>query len=450
MPWMRLITIDSWDDYFARMAQFHMFAWGKEVSATPDYMPIKRSHLDITSLAIYDEYIDLPSGEIDPQVAQQSTEFTDARGGATPVQLVAGDIDNEYGSSIVNKIKLEALGRDWIGPTKHRTKPYPDSDNTPPKVWFVNEVLEAAPSTAINGYMTLAATWLYVGGESYAMPPCVVPYNALTDTIRMEYYHDGGYYIGVQIYVGDVEQSEYPQQFSPWPDWENWRLVDHHRRLDVVTVRPSLWEFTVSGITTDPTVGAVYTTDSPADTELFTVISTNLSGTPPTRSGTILCYATGVEITEGVPQTLTKISGTGDATIAASTSDDQTVTGFNATTGTWLDDTLVARALTNCFCPFIPLNHGISRLGADWHYRNQETGGSEWPKILIMNSDTHKYYKGYLLEVSSVFIEGPTAQSENSWQLTLAVTEEGDFEAEAWDGFNQTALFHEIDRYEQP
>lgn len=72
------------------------------------------------------------------------------------------------------------------------------------------------------------------------------------------------------------------------------------------------YTFTVSGVSTEPTAGAVYTNNGAT----FTVISTSITGTAPTKSGTVLAWAS-----SGAPSvsgTLTKSSGTGDGSIAFS------------------------------------------------------------------------------------------------------------------------------------
>ena len=80
--------------------------------------------------------------------------------------------------------------------------------------------------------------------------------------------------------------------------------------LNPPTATGSLYKeyvFTVSGITTIPTAGAIYTNNS----NTFTVVSTSITA----GSGTITAWGTGVPSSSG---TLTKTSGTGDATITFS------------------------------------------------------------------------------------------------------------------------------------
>lgn len=84
--------------------------------------------------------------------------------------------------------------------------------------------------------------------------------------------------------------------------------------------------FTVSGITTDPTVGATYTDDR---LNSFTVTAVSLSGISPNRHGTIT--VSGITNNSFDSGTLTKTSGTGDATIAYSAFTSTGGTAINLT-----------------------------------------------------------------------------------------------------------------------
>lgn len=72
--------------------------------------------------------------------------------------------------------------------------------------------------------------------------------------------------------------------------------------------------FTVSGITTAPTAGAVYSNNS----SQFTVLYTSLTGVAPNISGTLQCWTSSGSNNPLASGTLTKVSGTGDATITYS------------------------------------------------------------------------------------------------------------------------------------
>lgn len=73
-------------------------------------------------------------------------------------------------------------------------------------------------------------------------------------------------------------------------------------------------QFTVSGITTAPTAGATYTNNG----STFTVEYTTLTGVAPNISGTIATWTSAGNNNPLASGTLTKASGTGDATIAYS------------------------------------------------------------------------------------------------------------------------------------
>lgn len=77
---------------------------------------------------------------------------------------------------------------------------------------------------------------------------------------------------------------------------------------------PDLWHFKVSGVSTAPSTGDTYTTDSPANTETFTYVRGSLTG----GAGTLTFRRTGAVPTAHTSFTLTRQSGSGDATISAS------------------------------------------------------------------------------------------------------------------------------------
>lgn len=73
--------------------------------------------------------------------------------------------------------------------------------------------------------------------------------------------------------------------------------------------KPGRVTFTVSGVTVSPTAGAVY---NDSGSTAFTVISASITA----GSGTVV--ATGTKDVASAPDTLTKVSGTGDATLSYS------------------------------------------------------------------------------------------------------------------------------------
>ncbi len=93
-----------------------------------------------------------------------------------------------------------------------------------------------------------------------------------------------------------------------------------------------VYAFAVSGITTVPAPGAIYTNN----TQAFTLLSVSVSGTAPTIAGTIFCKGTGSPTASG---TLTPVYGAGDAPLAFSAY-SQVSSGF------WSDPEIYA-ALTD-------------------------------------------------------------------------------------------------------
>jgi hypothetical protein len=87
---------------------------------------------------------------------------------------------------------------------------------------------------------------------------------------------------------------------NPWPRHTEVLLVPVQGSVQII--------FTVSGLSTSPSSGAVYGNNSMS----FTVISTSLTGTSPNIAGTIKTNFPGLPMAAG---TLTKTSGAGPATI---------------------------------------------------------------------------------------------------------------------------------------
>lgn len=77
------------------------------------------------------------------------------------------------------------------------------------------------------------------------------------------------------------------------------------------------------------------------------------------------------------------------------------------------------------WCDFEPLNDAIARMGLSWQKR-------AFRQVLILDTDTMKYYIGYLTEVSDVFYVGPSKISGDSTaQFKVSITEEGQFDITA-------------------
>ena len=77
---------------------------------------------------------------------------------------------------------------------------------------------------------------------------------------------------------------------------------------------PAIWHFKVSGVSVSPAAGEIYTTDSLTNNETFESLRESLSG----GAGTLTFRATGDIPTAHTSFTLTRQSGSGDATISAS------------------------------------------------------------------------------------------------------------------------------------
>ena len=99
--------------------------------------------------------------------------------------------------------------------------------------------------------------------------------------------------------------------------------------------------------------------------------------------------------------------------------------------------------LITSFCPFEPDNPIIARIGCDIFNRNRAGLGINW---LVLNTDTHKYYKCIILEASTLFIEGYNQVSDKSAQITLGVKEEGSFVDAALTSPTTATYFTAVER----
>jgi hypothetical protein len=95
----------------------------------------------------------------------------------------------------------------------------------------------------------------------------------------------------------------------PTPQFSGLRVTnnDTQNAIILTSKTPQTWVFTVSGITITPTAGATYTNNSVT----YTVVSASITA----GSGTVTTTGSGAPLTSG---TLTKASGTGDASITFS------------------------------------------------------------------------------------------------------------------------------------
>lgn len=115
------------------------------------------------------------------------------------------------------------------------------------------------------------------------------------------------------------------------------------------------YSFTVSGIggTGDPEVGDTYTNNS----STFTITEVTLTGTAPTRSGTIKCNRSAGTNNPSASGTLTRTSGTGDASVTFSVSSyaDNTIPYASISTGF---RTYLSPQDGNCLVTFFPDSNG--------------------------------------------------------------------------------------------
>ena len=135
-------------------------------------------------------------------------------------------------------------------------------------------------------YFRLKAPEYYLGEHFYiefGQQNFVLNYDGTIPKQTAEYNN-----ISIEFYIGQTEYDDY-NAFT----------------------RDDLFEFTVSGVTITPTAGAEYEDSA----RTFEVISTNIAG----GSGTILANRiSGTGNPDAAPDTLLKLSGTGDGTISYS------------------------------------------------------------------------------------------------------------------------------------
>lgn len=79
------------------------------------------------------------------------------------------------------------------------------------------------------------------------------------------------------------------------------------------------------------------------------------------------------------------------------------------------------------------LNDAIARLNFDYeNHARLALNGSLKHEILILNSATHKYFKGLIVQVNPIFTDGVPRRTEDAAVFTVQVTEEGSWADEAW------------------
>jgi len=226
----------TWKDIYFGELLFPWYSWGLETSHDSfDYSPVKRTVFDLSPADKFEEYIDLPTGEIDQRTAEQLGSFVGADGSSTPlVRVPFGNATYTNGLRVGNELQVEANRGDWMGSTELAKRQYPDTA-LPSTVQYslTNETMENDPDLATVGYFSFAVAVFATPKYGYAAVPCVVPYNQLTDTIRLDYINDGTM-DGATLYIyrAGVQKSAYPQLCPPWPSWVGWQLLDNHFRID--------------------------------------------------------------------------------------------------------------------------------------------------------------------------------------------------------------------------
>lgn len=88
------------------------------------------------------------------------------------------------------------------------------------------------------------------------------------------------------------------------------------------------------------------------------------------------------------------------------------------------------------------LNDARARINFDYqhHARIDEVTEEFLQEWLVLNSATHKYYKGLIVGLSPALIEGYSYKTEDTGQIILQITDEGRWYNEAWDNPDDSYL----------
>lgn len=161
------------------------------------------------------------------------------------------------------------------------------------QIWQPLTVYVARDIIVNNGLMFVCAT----GGTSasFGGPTSVIPGGTTDGTVLWIYWGENK--VSTDPYVS---QPAWTQSSTPALGTQT---IANGNVYFVVAI--TVYVFTVSGVTVTPTSGAVYTNNAKS----FYVAATSIAA----GSGTISCIGTGAPTASG---TLTKSSGTGDATIS--------------------------------------------------------------------------------------------------------------------------------------
>lgn len=222
-------AVTDWWTAFGYDNLHRQFLWGKSTTlATKVITAIKRHRVVYNvGTTVYDEYIDLEHAAIEPQAAEFFAQFTNQAGITTPYPISPTTL----ASAVHNTLEVDGEIGEWLQtPTRILSETYPPTTSPYLVEEFavVNETMENDPSLAATGYVSFTLGVKSSTTYGYVSEPVVVPYNAVTDTIRIMYRVPQGTVTRVVVYRAPVVLSEFPQKFLNWREWGGWRLVHNH------------------------------------------------------------------------------------------------------------------------------------------------------------------------------------------------------------------------------
>lgn len=119
------------------------------------------------------------------------------------------------------------------------------------------------------------------------------------------------------------------------------------------------------------------------------------------------------------------------------------VSGWQESTSDYADATSYPYVTPYIFAPFEPLNDAIARTGLEFEKNIRVTGVGP---LLILNVETHQYFKGWLKAVSPAFTEGIGKRTGDQAILVVQIIEEGKFLDAALTDPNTVTNFTEATR----
>lgn len=87
------------------------------------------------------------------------------------------------------------------------------------------------------------------------------------------------------------------------------------------------------------------------------------------------------------------------------------------------------------------INDGIARVAFDFQNRGRRQVGRLTQRWLILNPTTHTYFRGDLIDISPNFMSGVDFRDQDTANVTMKISEYGEYLDAAWDDPNNTALF---------